>query len=60
MSYHFAELPPEVVGEPFPCTSFMHWSGYDTQILQTTLDGRSIVIQLWKGFCPSLAGPAGF
>jgi hypothetical protein len=53
MAYLFTELPPEEVGEPFPCIAAMHWPGYETKILERRLDGRDIVIQLWKGFCPS-------
>src|SRR5262245_6696139 len=53
MPYNFTELPPEEVGEPWPCSALMHWPGYDTKVLEKTLDGRAVVIQLWKGYCPS-------
>jgi len=53
MAYQFAELPPEVIAEHFPCTAAMHWPKYDTRVIKKRLDGRDIVIQLWKGYCPS-------
>lgn len=53
MSYKYTELPPEAVGEPWPCTAQMHWPQYDTKVIDTKIDGRDVVIQLWKGFCPS-------
>lgn len=53
MAYQFTEQPPEALTESLPCTADLHWPGYDTKILERRLDGRDIVIQLWKGFCPS-------
>lgn len=53
MAYNFTELPPEEIGEPWPCTELFHWPGYDTKVIEKKIDGRDIVIQLWKGYCPS-------
>ncbi|AUH01021.1 hypothetical protein CWC46_15080 [Prodigiosinella confusarubida] len=53
MSYKFTELPPEGLAEAFPCTALMHWPEYDTKVIDTKVNGRDVVIQLWKGFCPS-------
>ena len=36
----------------FPCAMAMQWPGYATTIVEDTLDGAEIVIQLWKGLCP--------
>lgn len=53
MPYQFTEMPPEEIGQPWPCNAAMEWPGYETKVLEKKLDGRNIVIQLWKGFCPS-------
>lgn len=53
MSYSYTELPPEKVGQPWPCMALMHWPKYDTKVIDTKIDGRKVVIQLWKGYCPS-------
>ncbi len=53
MSYEYTELPPEELAQSYPCTPAMHWPGYDTKVIDTEIDGRAVVIQLWKGFCPA-------
>jgi hypothetical protein len=63
MTYQYSELPPERLTKFFPCTALMHWSGYDTKVIDTNIDGRDVVIQLWKGsflaFMPGI-GIGGF
>ena len=56
----FTEMPPEEIAQWLPCSSVMHWPGYDTKVISRKLDGRDIIIQLWKGYCPSyLPGQVG-
>jgi hypothetical protein len=52
MNYEFNDAPPEELAVPFPCNALMHWPGYDTEVIDLKLDGRDVVIQLWKGYCP--------
>jgi hypothetical protein len=51
--YSFTELPPEEVAVLFPCNAEMHWPGYQTKYFSLKIDGRDVIIQLWKGYCPS-------
>lgn len=53
MSYNFAEQPSEELVELIPCFAGMYFPGYDTTVLHRVLDGREVIIQLWKGYCPS-------
>jgi hypothetical protein len=39
-----------------PCFSAMHWPDYDTKIIEDKIDGRDVVIQLWKGTCQQFLG----
>lgn len=40
-----------------PCFAALHWPNYDTKIIEDTIDGHPVVIQLWKGRCDQLLGP---
>lgn len=40
------------VASNFPCSAVMEWPGYDTEIVEDTINGQPVVIQLWKGWCP--------
>ncbi|MFT3945479.1 MAG: hypothetical protein QM763_00780 [Agriterribacter sp.] len=53
MAYSFSTQPPESLVILFPCSSLMHWPGYDTKWIKRRIDGRDVIIQLWKGYCPS-------
>jgi hypothetical protein len=39
-----------------PCFGGLAWPLYDTKVIETTLFGQPIVIQLWKGLCPQFLG----
>ena len=53
MSYIYTDDPPEKLAQAFPCNKLMHWPKYKTKVINTEIDGRKVVIQLWKGYCPS-------
>jgi hypothetical protein len=48
MPYHY-ELLPEEVGESWPCSALMHLPGYDTKVLNKTLDDRAIIFSYATG-----------
>jgi hypothetical protein len=36
---------------PLPCFAALWWPGYGTTVIEDTIDGRPVIIQLWKGWC---------
>lgn len=40
----------------FPCFAALHWPGYATQVVEDTINGQPVVIQLWKGDCQKFLG----
>jgi hypothetical protein len=54
MPYSYSQQPPEAIAQSIPVGRFLAIPGaYETKVLNRTLDGRNVKIQLWKGFCPS-------
>ena len=51
--YSFTELPPEEIATSFPCNYLMQWPGYETKTKSVIIDGRDVIIQAWRGYCPS-------
>jgi hypothetical protein len=47
-----------------PCFLALQWPGYATAIVEDTINGQPVVLQLWKGLCPNFLGlpafPGGF
>jgi hypothetical protein len=41
-----------------PCFAALHWPDYSTKVVEDTIDGRKVVIQLWKGYCPQFLNSA--
>ena len=39
-----------------PCFSDLCWPDYDTKVIEDTVDGQPVVIQLWKGYCEQFLG----
>ena len=39
-----------------PCSLALQWPGYSTTIMEDTVSGSPVVIQLWKGWCPKFLG----
>ncbi len=46
--------------ESFPCFADMYFPGYATTCRDTTIKGKHVVIQLWKGACPELLQISSF
>jgi hypothetical protein len=44
----------------FPCFALLEWPGYSTQVVEDTIDGQPVVIQLWKGNCEKFLGLQSF
>ena len=42
--------------EALPCFKALQWPDYDTTIVEDTINGQPVVIQLWKGNCEQFLG----
>lgn len=54
--YVFTELPPEWMVESLPCGPWTVLPGYPTRFFDTSIGGRTVLVQLWKGSCPDYLG----
>jgi len=36
---------------PLPCFAALWWPDYSTKVIEDTIDGKPVIIQLWKGWC---------
>ncbi|MGH3941920.1 MAG: hypothetical protein ACRDTG_25530 [Pseudonocardiaceae bacterium] len=43
-----------------PCFLALQWPGYSTTIVEDTIEGQPVVIQLWKGWCQRFLGLQSF
>ncbi|GAC1346741.1 MAG: hypothetical protein NVSMB27_10850 [Ktedonobacteraceae bacterium] len=43
-----------------PCFAALQWPDYATQVVEDTINGQPVVIQLWKGWCPKFLGLQNF
>lgn len=43
-----------------PCFKQVEWPDYSTEIVEDTIDGKPVVIQLWKGWCQQFLGREDF
>jgi hypothetical protein len=43
-----------------PCFAALQWPGYATSVVEDTIDGQPVVIQLWKGWCQKFLGLQSF
>jgi hypothetical protein len=43
-----------------PSFSEVWWPDYSTQVIEDTIDGNPVVIQLWKGWCQKFLGRSDF
>jgi hypothetical protein len=39
-----------------PCFAAIQWPDYATKVVEDTINGQPVVIQLWKGWCPKFLG----
>jgi hypothetical protein len=43
-----------------PCFAALHWPDYATKVFDDTLNGKPIVVQLWKGWCQQFLSSPNF
>ena len=60
--YDYDETSPEwkQLCVALPCFAGLWWPDYSTKVIEDRIDGKPIVIQLWKGFCPQFLNLANF
>jgi hypothetical protein len=46
--------------EALPSFAGVHWPDYGTKVVHDTIDGKAVVIQLWKGWCQKFLGRDDF
>ena len=60
--YDFNETSPEwkEACRNLPCFSAVWWPDYSTEVIEETINGEPIVIQLWIGWCQKFLGRDDF
>jgi len=60
--YEFVETADwwKVACEPLPSFAEVWWPDYSTKVIEETIDGQPVVIQLWKGWCQRFLGRDDF
>jgi hypothetical protein len=46
--------------EMLPCFAALEWPDYDSTVVEDTIDGKPVVIQLWKGWCQQFLSSPNF
>jgi hypothetical protein len=61
-SYQYVETSDWWKGlcNTLPCFAGLQWPGYATRAFDANVNGRPVVIQLWKGWCPKFLGQPNF
>lgn len=56
--YHYVETSDawKNVCLALPCFAALTWPDYSTRVLEDVIDGKPVVIQLWKGWCQKIFG----
>jgi hypothetical protein len=59
--YDYDETSPDwkTMCLALPCFKEVRWPDYDTAIVEGTIDGEPVVIQLWKGLVPGICRSLG-
>jgi len=60
--YKYVETSDELkeAAAALPCFKALHWPDYDTEIVEDTINGKPVVIQLWKGWCQQFLSSPNF
>lgn len=60
--YKFVEASPELkeACSALPCFAALTWPDYSTEIVEDTINGKPVVIQLWKGWCQQFLNLSNF
>jgi hypothetical protein len=56
--YRYIQITPEWQAACYalPCFAALWWPGYGTTVIEDKIDGRPVIIQLWKGWCQQFLG----
>jgi hypothetical protein len=56
--YDYVETSPDwkTACSVLPSFAAVHWPGYETSVVEDTIGGQPVVIQLWKGRCQRFFG----
>jgi hypothetical protein len=60
--YKFVETSEEwkQLCSVLPCFKQVQWPDYSTAVIEETINGKPVVIQLWKGWCQQFLGNDNF
>ncbi len=60
--YKYVETSDELkaAAAALPCFKALHWPDYATEIVEDTINGKPVVIQLWKGWCEQFLSSPDF
>jgi len=60
--YKYVETSPELkeAAAALPCFAALHWPDYCTKVFDDTINGKPVVIQLWKGWCQQFLSSPNF
>lgn len=61
--YKYVETSPELkqFASGLPCFKPITWPGYSTKVIENeTINGKPVVIQLWKGWCQQMFSSPNF
>jgi hypothetical protein len=58
LGYRYVETSPtwKSLCGVLPSFAALHWPGYETSVVEDTIGGQAVVIQLWKGRCQRFFG----
>ncbi|HLM24171.1 MAG TPA: hypothetical protein VK274_03900 [Pyrinomonadaceae bacterium] len=60
--YKYVETSDELkaAAAALPCFKALQWPDYDSDIVEDTINGKPVVIQLWKGWCQQFLSSPNF
>lgn len=60
--YKYVETSEElkIAASALPCCKALQWPNYSTEIVEDVIDGKPVVIQLWKGWCQQFLSSDNF
>ena len=60
--YKYVETSPDLkaAAATLPCFEALHWPDYATKVFDDEINGKPVVIQLWKGWCQQFLSSPSF
>lgn len=60
--YNYVETSEDLkeAATVLPCFWALQWPNYRTDVVEDTIDGKAVVIQLWKGWCQQFLSSPDF